>query len=77
MSADIASAISARTDVLRQYRGTDAYAHMVALLTGLEQHYLQELIDISPAELQFKQGAVRQVRALRMAIEQEHRSPLV
>lgn len=67
MTADLdkARALSARVAAVRAYAGTEFFAHFVALLDAVGETYLQQLVHVSPEELQIKQGAARQVLALR------------
>lgn len=51
-------------EAVRAYAGTDFHRHIVDTLRALEDCYLSELAHISPDDLQFKQGALRQVMAL-------------
>lgn len=52
-----------------QYAGTDFHRLVLSLLDSLRQHQLEQLVDVTPEELQHRQGALRQVRALRRAFE--------
>jgi hypothetical protein len=66
--ADIPAAIGARVMALHEFRGTEAFKHFVMLLDEMKQAHLLALVDVSDDELKLKQGAVRQVMALRAAL---------
>ena len=73
MSADdgmaLARAIDNHTAVLRQFHGSEAHRAMTALLQALELVYKDELVSVQPDQLVARQTAIRQVMALRKAIE--------
>mgnify|MGYP000863153954 CR=1 FL=1 len=63
---------------LREFSGTDWQAQMLGLLEALKTRYMHDLVSVSPEELQLKQGALRQVMALQMALSGDGPSdPLV
>ncbi|HOW46165.1 MAG TPA: hypothetical protein P5305_04100 [Rubrivivax sp.] len=65
---DVLEQITGRAEALRAYAGTEVHTHLVGLLTALKTTYMHDLVQISPGELQLKQGALRQVMALLDAI---------
>jgi len=74
---DKARAMHARVEAIRAYAGTEVHGHVLALLAHLKDGYMQELIEISPQDLQLKQGALRQVIALQLAITEPDASPRI
>lgn len=74
MSIDAAAAerlVRAHTAALRGYVGTEPHAHLVGLLEALQATYMHDLVDVTPQDLQLKQGALRQVMALTRALTGE------
>ena len=65
----LARAIDSHTEVLRQFHGSEAHRAMTALLLSLELVYKDELVSVHPDQLVSRQTAIRQVVALRKAIE--------
>ena len=65
----IQTAIEGRVEVLRAYAGTDLFAQLIGLLDALKSSYMEDMAYVSPADLQIKQGALRQVMALMSAID--------
>lgn len=61
-------AIEGHVKVLRQFVGTDVHGHVNGLLEALKQSYMLDLVDVTPEQLQLKQGALRQVIALQAAL---------
>lgn len=59
--------VDARAEAVRAYEGTELHTHVIGLLEALISVYMHELVDVSPEQLQLKQGALRQVMALRAA----------
>ncbi len=53
---------------LQQYRGNDAYLAMIRLLKSIEDCYGDDLREVSPDGLRFKQGGCKQCHLLRMAM---------
>lgn len=68
-SMALVRAIESHTEVLRQFHGSDAHRAMMALLQALELTYKEELVSVQPDRLISRQTAIRQVVALRKAIE--------
>lgn len=68
-SMTLVRAIESHTEVLRQFHGSDAHRAMMALLQALELTYKEELVIVQPDQLISRQTAIRQVVALRKAIE--------
>ena len=62
-------AIEGHTEVLRQFHGSEAHRAMMALLQALELAYKDELVSVQPDQLVSRQTAIKQVVALRKAIE--------
>lgn len=60
--------IKAKTELLREYRETDALVHVRGLLELLERSYKDELADVAAADLARVQGALKQVTSLRDAV---------
>jgi hypothetical protein len=71
MNADLLAleAANKRLEAVRAYRGTEQHTHLVGLLELLKTSYMHDLIEVTPSELQLKQGALRQVIALLDAID--------
>lgn len=65
----LARAVESHTDTLRQFAGSEAHKVMAALLSALELTYKEELVSVQPDQLISRQTAIRQVVALRRAIE--------
>lgn len=74
---DITAAIESRVKVLRQLSGTEAYRHFVLLLDEMKDAHLLGLVDAAGDAIQQKQGATKQVIALRAALMADGLSPLV
>jgi len=64
--------LEATVQALRQFAGADSMKLMLSLLSQLEQQYLRDLVDVTPEALAVKQGAVRQVIALRQSLTADH-----
>ena len=63
-----ANLVRTHTGALRAYAGTDVFDHLMQLLSALRMVYLHDLVDVTPADLLAKQGALRQVIALERAL---------
>lgn len=66
--ADAHRHVLAYGGALREFVGTDWHVQMMGLLDALKTRYMHDLISVQPEELQLKQGALRQVIALQMAL---------
>jgi len=53
---------------VREYSGTDLFNHLRELLGSLADLHTAELVNIEPEALRYKQGAIRQVIAIRDAL---------
>lgn len=70
------AAILEETTALRAYRAMPQTQILIGLLDALEEDTLADLATVTPDRLLFTQGALAQVRALRVAIgtDDVHRS---
>ena len=50
------------------YRGNAAYVEFIGLLQAIEDSYMEDLMSVKKDSLEFKQGAARQVRLLRLIL---------
>lgn len=57
--------VSAETAEYLQYRASNQTKQLLALYDALIDDHLADLITIPPERLQYKQGAIRQLQALR------------
>jgi hypothetical protein len=63
--------IHADTLALREYRAMPETKLFIALLDSLAADILEDLATVQADQLKFKQGALAQVRALRLAISSD------
>lgn len=70
-------AIAAETRDLQLLRATLPMKQLVALLDALVDAHLVDLVTLAPEHLGYKQGAIRQLQALRAALldDNPHISP--
>lgn len=60
--------VSTLTAAMREFSGTDCMRIVVKLLDAMKDSYMSDLVHVKADDLALKQGAVRQVMALRDAI---------
>lgn len=64
-----AVAIGSHAKALSQYVGTDVFGLVIGLLDALKVSYMHDLVDVTKDGLEVKQGALRQVMAIRASLE--------
>jgi hypothetical protein len=64
-------AMVAAVFAVREYGGTPAFRALIDLLELHEQHYKEQLVDVTPEGLGRLQGATAQVIGLRKLLEGE------
>lgn len=58
---------------VREYRGTPLYAALIDLLGAIDASYDDDMREVAPDGLRYKQGGAKQVRLLKESlIDQEH-----
>jgi hypothetical protein len=67
-SAQLREAIAADTTELQLLRATLPMRALIALIDTLIESHLVDLILIVPEQLHYKQGAIRQLQALRASL---------
>lgn len=67
--SDLRARIATATHTLREYTGGDAHRHVCDLMMALEESYKHDLITVDADNLVRVQTALRQVVAIREAIQ--------
>lgn len=65
--------ITQRLSAIHAYAGTELYAEVFGLLNAMVTAYDEDLREVSIENLRFKQGASKQIRALRESLLQHDR----